>query len=86
MFSRALSCSYTLPSSGWNFWMVVNTTPPLATFNNSFRWSRSSACTGSCRNNCCTLAKVSKSWSSRSLRSVMTTMVGLSNASTTLPV
>src|SRR4030067_77145 len=36
-------------SSGKNFWIVVKTTPPDATFSSSLRWARLSACSGFCR-------------------------------------
>ena len=36
------------PFSGKNFWMVVNTTPPEATFSSDCRCSRDSACNGPC--------------------------------------
>ncbi len=46
-FSRSLSNGCTSPcSSGMNFWMVVNTTPPEATRSLRRRSSRLSACPG----------------------------------------
>src|SRR5437016_8448968 len=56
--------------------MVVNTTPPEATESFARRSARSAACTGGWRNKSRQRAKVPNSWSSRSLRSVRTTMVG----------
>src|SRR5271169_2200583 len=63
-----------------NFWIVVNTTPPEATCNFARKSVRLSACTGSCRSRSRHRAKVVNSWSSRSLRSVITTIVGFSIA------
>ena len=68
-----------------NFWIVVKTIPPPATFKRLFRCSRFSACTGSWRNSCLQLAKVSNSWSSRSFLSVRTTIVGLWRLNTIFP-
>jgi len=65
---------------GKNFWMVVKTTPPEATASFSRRSARSAACAGGCRSSSRQRAKVPKSWSSRSLRSVRTTIVGFSMA------
>ena len=67
-------------SSGKNFWMVVNTTPPAFTDNLLRRSARLSACTGGWRSKSWEREKVVKSWSSRSFRSVSTTMVGFSMA------
>jgi len=67
-------------SSGRNFWIVVKTTPPDATERSSHRCARLVACTGGWRNRSRQRAKVAKSWSSRSLRSVSTTRVGFSIA------
>ena len=73
--------------SAWNFWMVVKITPPEPTFSNSFKCSRDSAFTGVCRNNWLPAAQnVPNNCSSKSLRSVNTTMVGFFNAKTILPV
>ena len=55
----------------------ANTTPPAATLSSSRRCARLSACTGGWRSRSRQRAKVAKSWSSRSLRSVSTTSVGL---------
>ena len=47
---RSARCGYFPPfSSGKNFWIVVNTTPPLATCSNWRKCSLPSACTGFCR-------------------------------------
>src|SRR2546428_34774 len=67
-------------SSGKNFWIVVNTTPPEATASLARRSVRSAAWTGGWRSRSRQRAKVPKSWSSRSLRSVSTTMGGLGQA------
>ncbi len=58
--------------------MVVKTTPPASTVSLSRRSARLSACTGGWRSRSRKREKVPKSWSSRSLRSVMTTTVGFS--------
>jgi hypothetical protein len=57
--------------------MVVYTTPPADTLSSSRRSARSAACTGGWRKRSRQRAKVPKSWSSRSLRSVTTTSIGL---------
>ena len=51
MMLRRLDNSGAFPpfSSGMNFWMVVKTTPPLATLSSLRRCSTESACTGVCR-------------------------------------
>ena len=67
-------------SSGKNFWIVVNTTPPDSTASLARRSARLSACVGGCRNRSWQRENVPKSWSSRSLRSVSTTIVGFSIA------
>ena len=67
-------------SSGKNFWIVVKTTPPEATASFARRSARSAACTGGWRSRSRQRAKVPKSWSSRSLRSVSTTIVGFAIA------
>ena len=71
-------------SAGRNFWIVVKMTPPEATFSSSRRCSRSRACTGFWRSSSAQRAKVPKSCSSRSLRSVMTTSVGFSIAGSSM--
>ena len=73
---RSVSIGYEAFSSGMNFCNVVNTTPPEATFSFSCKSPRSSACTGFWRRSSWQAENVPKSWSSRSLRSVMTTSVG----------
>ena len=60
--------------------MVVNTTPPDSTASRARRSARLAACTGGWRSRSAQRAKVAKSWSSRSLRSVSTTTVGFSIA------
>ncbi len=62
---------------GENFWMVVKTTPPDSTESLRRKSARLSACTGDWRSRSWQREKVLKSWSSKSLRSVSTTMVGL---------
>jgi hypothetical protein len=76
MFCRALSSGMRSPFSGMNFWMVVKTTPPLATCSSSRRCSRPAACTGVWPRMSWQRWNWPKSWSSRSLRSVSTTSVG----------
>ena len=66
--------------SGKNFWMVVKTTPPACHAQHVPQIARLSACTGGWRSRSWQREKVPKSWSSRSLRSVSTTMVGFSIA------
>ena len=58
----------------------MNTTPPDATASFARRSAREAACTGGWRSKSLHRAKVPKSWSSRSLRSVRTTTVGFSIA------
>ena len=65
-----------LPGEG-DFWMVVKTTPPDSTASLRRRSARLSACVGGWRSRSLQREKVPKSWSSRSLRSVRTTTVGL---------
>ena len=67
-------------SSGKNFWIVMNTTPPDATVSLVRRSAREAACTGGWRRRSLHRAKVPKSWSSKSLRSVRTTTVGFGHA------
>ena len=80
-FRRSDSVGWVSPfSSGKNFWIVVNTTPPDSTESFPRRSARLSACTGGWRSRSWQREKVPKSWSSRSFRSVSTTMVGFSIA------
>ena len=67
-------------SSGKNFWMVVNTTPPEAVSSKCRRSALVWACTGGWRSTSAQREKVENSWSSRSFRSVSTTTVGLDMA------
>jgi hypothetical protein len=52
--------------------------PPEATLSKLLRCFLSCACCGSCLSSCWQLLNVPKSWSSRSFRSVSTTIVGFS--------
>ena len=62
-----------------NFWTVAKTMPPDGRFASSVRSAcRVVACTGCSRSRSCASENTPKSWPSRSLRSVMTTMVGFS--------
>ena len=63
-----------------NFWIVVNTTPPDAVLRSCRRCVRVFACVGGWRSRSAQREKVENSWSSRSLRSVSTTTVGLDMA------
>jgi len=77
MFRRLDSSGWRSPfSSGKNFWIVVNTTPPASTDSRLLRWARLSACTGGWRSRSLHRENVPNNWSSRSLRSVNTTTVG----------
>jgi hypothetical protein len=67
-------------SSGRNFWIVVNTTPPDARDSRARRSARSAACSGGCRSSSLHRENTPNNWSSRSLRSVSTTIVGFSIA------
>src|SRR6266849_5993114 len=58
--------------------MVVKITPPDERRSRASKSSRLSACSGVCRKRCSQREKVPKSWPSRSMRSVSTTMVGFS--------
>ena len=69
--------SLILPWVSVNLWIVVKTTPPDARSSRVFKCARLSAITGSCRSNPRPIAKVSNSCTSRSLRSVTITSVGL---------
>ena len=77
VFSRPLRAAIWPPPSGMNLWMVVKTTPPLARVSSSAKCSRLSACTGIWPRMSWQRWNWPKSWSSRSLRSVSTTRVGL---------
>jgi hypothetical protein len=62
-----------------NFWMVAKTMPPEGRLPSLARRScRVLACTGSSRSRSCASEKTPNSCPSRSLRSVMTTIVGFS--------
>ena len=67
-------------SSGKNFWIVVKTTPPALTDSFCRKSARLSAWVGVCLRRSWQRENVPKSWPSRSLRSVRTTIVGLSMA------
>ena len=68
-------------SPGMNFWMVAKTMPPEGRLLSSWRSScRVLACTGCSRSRSVPKLNTPNSWPSRSLRSVMTTMVGFSIA------
>jgi hypothetical protein len=68
-------------SPGMNFWMVANTMPPDGRLASLPRRScRVFACTGCSRSRSWASENTPNSWPSRSLRSVMTTMVGFSIA------
>ncbi len=71
--------SHSGSSPSVNFCMVVNTMPLASRpTSNSFRFSRLVACTGVWRRKFLQRPNCPNSWSSRSLRSVITAMVGLS--------
>ena len=66
---------------GMNFWMVAKTMPPDGRLPSKARKSwRVAACTGCSRSRSCASEKTPNNWPSRSLRSVMTTMVGFAIA------
>ena len=67
-------------SSGKNFWIVVNTTPPDSTASFARRSARLPAWAGGWRSRSAQREKVMNNWSSRSLRSVSTTTVGFAIA------
>ena len=82
MLRRSDSIGYLSPfSSGKNFWIVVKTTPPDDDLQQFAQCRHDlSAWTGVCRSRSWHREKVPKSWPSRSLRSVRTTIVGFSIA------